>query len=191
MVASDAGSITEDAESLERLLAAVALGNRAAFEALYRATSRRLFGLCVRLLGDRAEAEDVLQETFATLWRKAAQYDAQRGGPMGWLAMIARNKAIDRRRSMSASRLTGPLALADDVADPTASPPQAAQAQIERKRLDGCLEQLDPRRRTLIHAAFFDGSTYEELATRTGSPLGTVKSWIRRGLQQLRECLGQ
>jgi RNA polymerase sigma-70 factor (ECF subfamily) len=137
----------------------------------------------------RSEAEDVLQEVFATVWRKAAQYDVERAGAMSWLAMIARNKAIDRIRSQPQARKSEPLELAEEIADPTASPQLDAQASAERERLEECLKRLDDRRRSLIRAAFFDGSTYEELAARIGSPLGSVKSWIRRGLMQLRECL--
>jgi RNA polymerase sigma-70 factor (ECF subfamily) len=174
---------------LGELLKDVALGSRQAFETLYRDSSPQLFAICLRIVSQRSEAEDVLQEVFATVWRKAAQYDAGRAGAMSWLAMIARNKAIDRIRSQPQARNTGPLDLADEIADPTASPQRDAQASAERERLDECLKRLDDRRRSLIRAAFFDGSTYEELSVRIGSPLGTVKSWIRRGLLQLRECL--
>ena len=86
--------------------------------------------------------------------------------------------------------MRSPLDLAENLEDPGASPPQQAQAAIDRTQLETCLERLEPRRRSLIRAAFFDGLTYEELATRIQAPLGTIKSWIRRGLLQLRECLG-
>lgn len=174
---------------LEQLLAEVALGSRQAFEHLYRDCAPRLFAICLRVVAQRPEAEDVLQDVFATVWRKAAQYDAGRAGAMAWLAMIARNKAIDRLRSQPLPRQSVPLELAEDVADPSASPPLDAQASADRERLDECLNRLDAKRGSLIRMAFFDGSTYEELANRIGSPLGTVKSWIRRGLLQLRECL--
>ena len=175
--------------SLDKLLKDIALGNRQAFEKLYRDSSPQLFAICLRIVSQRSEAEDVLQEVFATVWRKAAQFDVERAGAMSWLAMIARNKAIDRLRSQPQARKFEPLELADEIADPIASPQRDAQAAGERDRLDECMKRLDDRRRSLIRAAFFDGSTYEELAARVGSPLGTVKSWIRRGLLQLRECL--
>jgi RNA polymerase sigma-70 factor (ECF subfamily) len=175
---------------LEALLAQVALGNREAFAALYRGTANRLFGICLRLLAERSEAEDALQDVFTTVWRKAAQFDATRASATAWLAMIARNKAIDRLRSMPARQTRTPLDLAQDIEDPNASPPQQAQAATDRMELERCLELLEPRRRSLIRAAFFDGSTYEELAARSQAPLGSIKSWIRRGLLQLRECLG-
>ena len=174
---------------LDKLLKDIALGNRQAFEKLYRDSSPQLFAICLRIVSQRSEAEDVLQEVFATVWRKAAQFDVERAGAMPWLAMIARNKAIDRLRSQPQARKFEPLELADEIADPIASPQRDAQAAGERDRLDECMKRLDDRRRSLIRAAFFDGSTYEELAARVGSPLGTVKSWIRRGLLQLRECL--
>ena len=174
---------------MDKLLKDIALGNRQAFEKLYRDSSPQLFAICLRIVSQRSEAEDVLQEVFATVWRKAAQFDVERAGAMSWLAMIARNKAIDRLRSQPQARKFEPLELADEIADPIASPQRDAQAAGERDRLDECMKRLDDRRRSLIRAAFFDGSTYEELAARVGSPLGTVKSWIRRGLLQLRECL--
>lgn len=175
-------------EGIEHLLADVAAGSQPAFEALYRGTSRRLFGICLRLLPDRGEAEDVLQEVYATVWRKAAQFDADRASAMAWLAMIARNKSIDRLRAIPAAR-RAPIEVDETIADEGPSPLHEADAAGERARLAWCMEQLDRRRRTLIRTAFFEGATYEELASRIGSPLGTVKSWIRRGLQQLRACL--
>jgi RNA polymerase sigma-70 factor (ECF subfamily) len=176
---------------LDKLLKDIALGSRQAFETVYRDSSPQLFAICLRIVQQRSEAEDVLQEVFATVWRKASQYDVERAAAMSWLAMIARNKSIDRIRSQPPARKSEPLDMAEEIADPTASPQLDAQASAERERLDECLKRLDTRRRSLIRAAFFDGSTYEELAVRIGSPLGTVKSWIRRGLLQLRECLEQ
>ena len=179
-----------NATSLESLLAQVALGSREAFDALYRGTANRLFGICLRVLTERSEAEDALQDVFTTVWRKAAQFDATRASATAWLAMIARNKSIDRLRSMPARQTRASLDLAADVEDPDASPPREAQAATDRAQLETCLERLEPRRRSLIRAAFFEGLTYEELAIRIQAPLGTIKSWIRRGLRQLRECLG-
>jgi len=175
---------------VEALLSQVALGNREAFETLYRGTSGQLFGICLRVLAERSEAEDALQDVFTTVWRKAAQFDAARASAITWLAMIARNKAIDRLRSMPARKVQTDIELVQELEDPGASPPQQAQTASDRAQLERCLEQLEPRRRALIRAAFFEGSTYEELARRLESPLGSIKSWIRRSLLQLRECLG-
>src|SRR3569833_1381767 len=175
---------------VEALLSQVALGNREAFETLYRGTSGQLVGICLRVLAERSEAEDALQDAFTTVWRKAAQFDAARASAITWLAMIARNKAIDRLRSMPARKVQTDIELVQELEDPGASPPQQAQTASDRAQLERCLEQLEPRRRALIRAAFFEGSTYEELARRLESPLGSIKSWIRRSLLQLRECLG-
>jgi RNA polymerase sigma-70 factor, ECF subfamily len=181
----------EQGTALEPLLAQIAMGNRQAFDALYHGTANRLFGICLRVLTERSEAEDALQDVFTTVWRKAAQFDARRASATAWLAMIARNKAIDRLRSMPMRQFRTSLDLGQDIEDPGVSPPQQAQAATDRMQLERCLERLEPRRRSLIRAAFFDGATYDELATRTRAPLGSIKSWIRRGLMQLRECLEQ
>jgi RNA polymerase sigma-70 factor (ECF subfamily) len=178
-----------EAGSPEALLAQVALGNRAAFETLYRDTSSRLFGICLRILNQRAEAEEVLQEVYTSVWRKAAQFDAARAGAMSWLSMMARNKSIDRLRAMPARNVRMALEMAQHIEDPGTSPAQQAETMTDRARLENCLQQLEPKRHSLIRAAFFDGSTYEELAARIEAPLGSVKSWIRRGLIQLRTCL--
>ena len=178
-----------DRHGLERLLAAVAAGDARAFERLYHATSAKLFGVCLRLLSDRDEAEDAVQEAYAAIWRKAAQYDASIASPISWLAMIAHNKAIDRLRSDGAARNSVPIEFASEVSDTAPGAPALAEHAGETRQLDRCLDQLEARRRTLIRTAFFEGATYEELARRTDTPIGTVKSWIRRGLMQLRTCL--
>jgi len=177
-----------DRRGLEHLLARVARGDTQAFERLYHATSAKLFGVCLRLLPDRSDAEDVLQDAYAAIWRKAAQYDASIASPVSWLAMIAHNKAIDRLRSEGIARNV-PIEFAAEVSDTGPGASQLAEHAGEARRLDHCLEKLEARRRTLIRTAFFDGATYEELARRTDTPVGTVKSWIRRGLMQLRTCL--
>lgn len=179
----------QDPSGLDVLLVEVAGGSRNAFESLYRATSSKLLSICIRVLSDRTEAEDVLQEVFTTIWHKAHQFDPNRASPIAWLAMIARNKAIDRLRAQPARGILAPIEFADDLADSGPTPLQTAVSADERTRLEACMSQLDARRQSLIRAAFFDGSTYEELAQRIASPLGSVKSWIRRGLMQLRGCL--
>jgi RNA polymerase sigma-70 factor, ECF subfamily len=179
----------QDAGRLSALLASVSLGDRAAFESLYHATASRLFAICLRLLRDRGEAEDVLQEVYTGVWHKARQFDPDRASARSWLAAIARNKSIDRLRARPAVGEMAAPEVIDAVADPRASPLNDALENSDRSRLIACLSRLDQRGQNLIQAAFFDGSTYEELASRTGSPLGSVKTWIRRGLLQLRECL--
>ena len=178
-----------DRRGLERLLADVARGDQRAFERLYHATSAKLFGVCLRLLPERSDAEDVLQDAYAAIWRKAVQYDAAIASPISWMAMIAHNKAIDRLRTEQVSRNAVPIEFAADIDDANPGAPALAEQAGQARRLTHCLDQLEARRRTLIHTAFFDGATYEELARRTDTPVGTVKSWIRRGLIQLRTCL--
>ena len=176
-------------DAVQDLLARVAGGDQRAFESLYRDTSGTLLGICLRVLADRAEAEDVLQEVYVAVWNKATQYDASRARAMTWLGTIARNRAIDRLRSLPGQSSRASIDIAETLPDPAPSPASQASAATDRARLDVCLEQLEPRRKILIRTAFFDGATYEELAARSGSPIGSVKSWIRRGLMQLKACL--
>jgi RNA polymerase sigma-70 factor (ECF subfamily) len=178
-----------DADPLRDLLVAVAGGDVAAFERLYHSTSAKLFGICLRVLKQRSDAEDVLQDVYTTIWRKANQYDAARASAMTWLAMLTRNKSIDRLRAAGKERRSTPLDLAEDVHDQNPSALAATETSDENRRLNTCLGELDVQRRNLILVAFFEGVTYEELAARCGSPLGTVKSWIRRGLLRLKACL--
>ncbi len=182
-----------DAETRRRQLAAaiarVAAGDRAALRLVYAATSAKLFGVCLRILGDRSEAEDVLQEVYLTVWRKAARFDKSVASPITWLVAIARNRAIDRLRSGAVARRSLPIEAADDIADAGPSAIERLEARDEHARLDDCFEELEERQRVAIRAAFLDGLTYEELARRSEVPLGTMKSWIRRGLKKLRACL--
>lgn len=176
-------------DPLRDLLVAVAAGDSAAFENLYRSTSSKLFGICLRVVKQRSDAEDVLQDVYTTIWRKANQYDAARASAITWLAMMARNKAIDRVRASGIERHSAPLDLAEELHDQSPGAQAMAEASDENKRLNACLGELEVQRRNLIRVAFFEGATYEELAARSGSPLGTVKSWIRRGLLRLKACL--
>ena len=152
-------------------------------------SSAKLFGICLRICGERQAAEDVLQEVYLTVWKRAAGYEPGRASPITWLATIARNRAIDWRREHLAGR-SAPLENAHNAAD--ASPRQddrLADLQ-EEARLHACLDTLEHRQREAIRAAFFGGRTYAELAAHADVPLGTMKSWVRRGLLRLRECLG-
>ena len=177
------------ADPLAALLAQVAEGRRDAFESLYRQTSATMLGICLRVLRDREEAEDVLQEVYVAVWSKAAQFDRQRARAMTWLGTIARNRAIDRVRSRPAPALHEPIEDHDLADDDAPTPAAGIDAALERAQLDDCIEQLEPKRRSLIRTAFFENVTYDVLAVRVGAPLGSVKSWIRRGLQQLKACL--
>lgn len=183
MTATDVDAHDEAAGWIE----SAATGDRAAFEALYRAKSGLLLAICLRVLGDREAAEDVVQEVWVSIWHKAAQFDRSRARASTWLGAIARHRAIDRLRAQpDVQRADIDLATLDD---PAPGPATTADAHAGHARLDDCIGRLEPKRRSLIRFAFFEGETYEALAQRTGHPLGSVKSWIRRGLQQLRSCL--
>jgi RNA polymerase sigma-70 factor (ECF subfamily) len=169
------------------LLDSVARGDRDAFSDLYRRTSAKLYGICLRLLGSEAEAQDVLQDVYVTVWRKAYRYEAAKASAITWLAVLARNQSIDRLRRRTVARAD--LDAAADIADESPSAFELVGDAQDADRLNRCLEQLEERARAMIRAAFLDGATYPELAEREGVPLGTMKSWIRRGLLRLRRCL--
>jgi len=172
-------------------LARIPDGDRAALQTVYRLTSAKLFGVCLRILGEHGEAEDVLQEVYVTVWRKAADFDARRASPMTWLIAIARNRAIDRLRASRRSRNMEAIDAATDVADSATGADAALESLQEYVKLHGCLDGLASHERAALRGAFFDGSTYEDLATRMKVPLGTMKSWIRRAMVKLRACLEQ
>jgi RNA polymerase sigma-70 factor (ECF subfamily) len=176
---------------LTAALVRVASGDRAALRLVYQDTSAKLFGVCLRILNDRAEAEDVLQDVFVTIWRKAASFDPARASPITWLVAIARNRAIDKLRSTVMTRRAEPIESAEDVKDDAPAALELIVSAEQRVRLAGCLNELEERHSEAIRAAFLDGVTYEQLAERMKVPLGTMKSWIRRGLVKLRSCLGK
>src|SRR5215472_7630705 len=191
---SPAGTLDRmDADATRSQLAAalvrVAAGDRAALAIVYQDTSAKLFGVCLRILRDRSEAEDVLQDVYVTVWRKAATFDPGRASPITWLVAIARNRAIDRLRSSAVTRRTEPIEAADAVSDPAPAAVERVELAQQHQRLARCLAELEAQHSTAIRAAFLDGATYEELAQRMSVPLGTMKSWIRRGLLKLRACL--
>ncbi len=179
------GQGSPGAAELAGLLARVADGDMAAFQAFYDRTSAKLFGVILRILIERQEAEDVLQEVYVTVWRKAATFDPARASPITWVATIARNRAIDRLRARPA-RATAPVEAAHDVADDGPAPDTGVIASQDARRLAEALDQLDPRHAAAIRACYFEGVTYEELASREQVPVGTLKSWVRRGLIRMR-----
>ena len=178
----------EEAAALARLLSRTAEGDTGAFAVLYERTCGRLFGLVLRMVRDREEAEEVLQEVFVTVWRRARDFDASRASAGTWLVAIARNRAIDRLRQHRPQVDLEAIDL-EAIADEGEGPSAAAQASEEYRRLNRCLEGLDPKSARAVREAFFTGATYKELAERCQVPLGTMKSWIRRALAQLRTCL--
>jgi RNA polymerase sigma-70 factor (ECF subfamily) len=172
-------------------LARIPGGDRTALQTVYRLTSAKLFGVVLRILGERSEAEDVLQEVFVTVWRKADDFDANRASPMTWLIAIARNRAIDRLRAAKRSRSMEPIDAANEVADAGIAADAALESAQDHAKLHGCLGELAERERLALRGAFFDGNTYDDLAVRMKVPLGTMKSWIRRAMIKLKACLEQ
>ncbi len=180
--------VADDRDELSRTLIRVAAGDQQAFSELYQRTSAKLFGVCLRMLVDRGEAEEVLQEIYTTVWRRAESFNAKRASAITWLIALARNKAIDRLRQRHENMPTHDIDL-EHLVDQEPGPATQAEASQEYQRLQHCLEALEPNQQQSVRAAFFSGSTYNELAARCNVPLGTMKSWIRRGLLQLRTCL--
>lgn len=169
------------------LLRSVASGDRSALSALYGRTSAKLFGICTRMLGSEADAEEVLQDVYVTVWQKADRFDATKASPITWLSVLARNKAIDRLRVRKPA--TNTIDAADEIPDDSASSFDLIVIAQQNELLAACLDQLDERHRAFIRDAFVEGATYPELASREDVPLGTMKSWIRRALISLRKCL--
>ena len=179
-------------QKIATLLARVAgARDRAAFLQLYQLTAPRLNALVTRILRDERLAEDVLQEVYLNIWNRSQSYSSTRAKPMTWMIAIARNRAIDRLRL---NRTTAPFLtpIEDiDVADHGLLPLDSMLEHEKGQALKSCIESLEERQRGMIMAAFYEGFTYDDLAKRLGVPLSTMKSWIRRGLAKLRQCLDQ
>ena len=174
-------------QDITKLIVRTSMRDRTAFDSLYRATSAKLFGVCLRVLNDRAEAEEALQEVFVKIWTKADRFAASDLSPISWLVAIARNHAIDRIRARR--RPHSDIDDALDVSDPAPDPEAAAVAAGERERIYGCLEELDKDRADAVRGAYLTGESYAELAVRHDVPLNTMRTWLRRSLMKLRECL--
>ena len=172
-----------------RLLQRIGSGDRDAIAELYDATSGLVFGLALRILGDRALAEDVVVEVYAQVWKRAGAYDAQRGAAVSWLLTLTRSRAIDTLRGRNREQATEPLAAAEDVAS-TDPDPEASTAAAERGRLvRAALASLTGDQREPIELAYFSGLSHSQIAARLDEPLGTVKTCIRAGMMRLRELL--
>lgn len=173
---------------LVALLLASAEGDESSFSELYRRTSAKLFGVVLRICVDRGVAEDVLVDVYLTIWHRSGAFDAGRASPITWMATIARNRAIDAMRRQPRIAPVD-IDAAHDIADAT---PLAEAALIDaegEERLHLCVDRLEEPQAGAIRAAFFQGLTYAQLATAMAVPLGTMKSWIRRSLARLKECL--
>ncbi|WP_420464749.1 sigma-70 family RNA polymerase sigma factor [Panacagrimonas sp.] len=185
-----------DSQELTRLLHATATGDRRAFAELYRESSSHLFGLLLRMLQRRDWAEEALQDCYIKIWQKAETYDAEKGAPLTWLLSVARYRALDllRMKRPEVEMPDGdddfslpPLTLHDEAEDPMA---RAVEGQ-GIARMEACLRELPKEQRDALLLAYYEGYTHQELAVRLKAPLGTVKSWVRRGLARLRDCLDE
>jgi RNA polymerase sigma-70 factor (ECF subfamily) len=187
----------DESEQLRRLLAAVALGDRGAFRTLYDATSARLYGCALRVLRQEALAEEALQDAFVAIWHAASSYQPHLAAPATWMTTVVRNKALDvRRRMRSGAEADGALFDADlridplaALADPAAGPQERMQSSRDAQALALCLESLASRQRQAICMAYLHDLSHGDVAAQLETPIGTVKTWIRRGLERLRACL--
>lgn len=175
-------------DELNDLVHRLASGDRSVFPALYRATSAKLYGIILRILRRRDLADEVLQEVYVRIWNNAASFDSARASPITWMATIARNRALDEVRKV------GPVPIEEtpeafEVEDPQMLASEKMEIAAELTRLQACLEALEPERREIVKLAYFDGCSREELSTRFGHPVATIKTWLHRSLKQLRGCL--
>lgn len=176
------------ASDLSEMLRAVARSDRDAFRKVYDAASSKLYGIALRICHESAIAEDAVQEAFAEIWRKAGDFDPQRGNAMAWMTVIARNRAIDavRRRTRGGHEQTG---MPDEMLSAVIDPRQRADGGVAYMALAACLAELEPRDREAVLRAYYRGESREELAERFDAPVNTVKTWLRRALAALKGCL--
>lgn len=174
-------------ETVEYLIGRVAKHDQKAFSRLYERTSAKLFGVCLGILGNRGQAEDALQEGFVRVWRNAAKFDHTKGSAMTWLISIVRNRALTMRHSMSRLQPVEDETLEFMLENRDIAPEGADAA--DKQALYNCLDQLMDKQREVVRKAYLFGFTHSELAASTGNPIGTIKTWIRRGLAQLKLCL--
>lgn len=189
-----------DTLSLQELIGIAARGNHAGFAQLYERTHAHLFGVAVRILGNGQAAEDVLQEAYVSVWKNAGGYRSEVGGqaiqPMTWLIAIVRNKALDALRLRS-HRKESALSQDDDLSEDTeelvqvanASAMQLLEQATQTLHITGCMNALEGSHRQSLALAYYQGLSHSEIAAHMGAPLGSVKAWIRRGLEKLRGCL--
>ncbi len=169
------------------LIGRIALADRKAFTALYNQTSPKLFAICLRILDSRPEAEEVLQEVYVKIWQRAGAFTAGSATSAAWLAAIARNQAIDmlRARKPIADEIDSVLGIADTGPDPE----EQVVIKDEGRRIDTCMEELEADRAVAVKRAYVEGLSYQELADQFGVPLNTMRTWLRRSLLKLRECM--
>jgi RNA polymerase sigma-70 factor (ECF subfamily) len=183
----------EASGALAQHLARTALGDRAAFRHVFEATHRHLLGVAMQVLRRQDLAEEVLQEVFVSVWQRAQTYRADAGRPMTWLIAMVRHRAIDLRRSRSGSEIEAQTeamqAAAHDVLDSSMACTDALDNALDHHRIAPCMGELAAGARQSLALAYYEGLSQSEVADHLAVPLGTVKTWLRRGLEQLRRCL--
>lgn len=189
-MALDSAKQLERNARLMELLARTALADQRAFADLYRLASPHLYAVALRILRESAAAEEVLQESFVNVWHHAGSYVAAKSQPLTWLTSIVRNRCLDQLRRREVDTVT-----MDDeehamtIADERPTPLELFLSGADAHAVKGCVEQLDAGQKQVIALAFYHGLSHSELARHLAQPLGTVKSWVRRGLERLRACL--
>ncbi|MEJ6398450.1 sigma-70 family RNA polymerase sigma factor [Yoonia sp. 208BN28-4] len=174
-------------QDVENMIGRMALGDRQAFSDLYSATSAKLFGVALRVLSNRAEAEDAIQEAYLKIWRNADRYQVNGLSPMTWLITITRNLCIDKLRARKVQG--GGMDEAAEIESSAPGPEALAMASSDRARIVDCMGQLDDQKSDAVRRAYLEGETYKELAERYDQPLNTIRTWLRRSLIKLKDCL--
>src|SRR5215831_1454660 len=188
-MAADPGKQLERNARLMELLARTALSDQKAFAELYRVTSPHLYAVALRILRDAPAAEEALQESFVNVWHHAGSYVAAKSQPLTWLTSIVRNRCLDQLRRRQVETVTMDDDEASQVATEDPTPLERLLSGADARAVGACVETLEAGQKQAIALAFFQGLSHAELARHLRQPLGTVKSWIRRGLERLRACL--
>jgi len=175
---------------LDELLAGVARGDEAAFAELYQVTSSKLYAVALRILRSKEAAEDVVQDSYFKVWERARDYDPKIAAPITWMATIVRNRALDEVRR-KAVRPSADVSELDNLESDDEHPLEVLGRREDVDRLRRCLEGLESDKRQIVRLAYLDGLSREALAKRFGHPEGTIKTWLRRSLAQLKGCLEQ
>lgn len=182
-------TVREETADLEACIHEIAAGSHAALADLYDATNRMVFGMALRVLGDRDLAEDVVVEIYSQVWRRADAYDRRRGAPAAWLLMMARTRAIDVQRARGREPATASLEAVSDLETDAAGPEELTAIRERRRWVRGALADLTPEQREVIDLAFYGGLSHSQIAAHLGQPLGTVKTRIRLAMMRLRDRL--
>jgi RNA polymerase sigma-70 factor (ECF subfamily) len=183
------GARTLSRQDLAAALQRAAQGDQAAFEEVYSATSVKLFGIILRILGRRDLAEDVLQQVYIRVWQRAGEFDPAAASPTDWLVAIARNRALDETRRGA----TRPLEDCPELLQALSAggAPLDPERNEDRLRLEACLDRMGPDKRRVVALAYHYGMTREEIAASTNQPVATVKAWLRQSMAEIRDCLGR